>query len=65
MIDMLRAQIKCPYCHNSYYKELYAVSRNPEWAPIYKDGHFVNKDTTLTSVFCCCCNCGKLFSYTK
>lgn len=65
MVDMHRAKIKCPHCQKSYYEELYSVSPNLEWVPIYKDGEFINKDTALTSIFCYCLNCAKLFSYKK
>lgn len=63
MVDMHKSNIKCPHCHKAYYEELYSFSPVLEWAPKYKDGELLNKNSALKSTFYYCCNCGKLFSY--
>ena len=53
----------CPYCGESYYKELYSISTCLAWTPIYKDGVLMNSNPNRTTVCCECLNCGKQFSF--
>lgn len=55
--------IKCPYCDESYYQELYSTKTALYYPPIYKNGVNINPDMNMTTVYCHCLNCNKDFSY--
>lgn len=57
--------IKCPYCGESYYLELYKTTTCLGWAPIYKNGVLQNSNPNTTTTHCRCLNCNKDFEYTK
>jgi hypothetical protein len=57
--------IKCPYCGESYYTELYSVSTAMYYPPIYKDGVNINPDRNKTNTLCMCLNCNKEFNYSR
>ena len=55
--------IKCPYCGESYYQELYATTTAVYYPPIYKNGVNINPDRNQSATTCRCLNCGKEFIY--
>ena len=61
--DSLRKNVKCPYCNESYFKELSVTRQAAYYPPIYKDGININPDKNKTFTRCHCMNCGKDFTY--
>ena len=55
----------CPYCGESYYKELQSMMTAVYYPPIFKNGVNINPDRNKTITECKCLNCGKHFSYEK
>lgn len=50
---------KCPYCGESYYEELFNLTTDMYYPPIYKNGVSI---TNKSSTHCRCLNCGKDFT---
>ena len=57
--------VRCPYCDESYYQELYSTTTCLYSPAIYKDGELISKTPNTTAVACHCLSCGKDFAYTK
>ena len=53
--------IKCPYCGESYYEEIYSEMTTAYYPPIYKDGVNINPDRNTTTTKCHCKKCGEIF----
>lgn len=57
--------VRCPYCNESYYQELYKTTTCLYSPMIYKDGELISKVPNTTRTVCFCLSCGKDFSYTS
>lgn len=57
--------IRCPYCDESYYQELYTTTTCLYSPKIYKNGELISKCLNTVRKVCSCLNCGKDFSYTS
>ena len=60
---MVKLDIKCPKCRQSYFMENYSVGTAVYYPPIYKDGVNINPDGNITTTVCTCLNCNEIFSY--
>ena len=56
-------KIKCPFCRESYYQELYTITTAAYYPPTFKNGININPDKNLNTHVCRCVSCGKSFSY--
>lgn len=57
--------VKCPYCGESYYTELYSTTTSMYFPPIYKNGVNVNPDRNKITTHCRCLKCKNNFSYSN
>ena len=62
---MTKQVIKCPYCRESFYQEVYKTSTCMAYGPIYKNGNIVSEDPNVTSITCHCMSCDKDFVWSS
>lgn len=55
------ANIKCPYCGESYFMKKYSVSTATYCPPIWKDGVNINPGKNIITTYCKCMACKKDF----
>ena len=53
--------IRCPYCGESYYEEMYSEMTTAYYPPIYKDEVNINPDRNTTTTKYLCNKCGEIF----
>ena len=58
------AVIKCPYCGESHWMELYRTSTAAYYPPIYVNGENMNPDGNYTTIASRCLVCGAHFATT-
>ena len=54
--------VRCPYCGDSYYQELYSTTTCVYSPAIYKNGELISKGANKSRKVCRCLSCGKEFS---
>ena len=59
----MKKLIRCPYCGESYYRQLYATCTAVYWEPVFRDGVLQNSNPNVTTIHCHCCACQSEFIY--
>ena len=60
-----KEMVRCPYCGDSYYQELYSTTVCVYSPAIYKNGELISKTPNTLRTVCRCLSCSKEFSYTN